>query len=74
MKIIFIINRFKYRELAFNNFLKIKKLNDYRIINLCGPYLFWIGYILYKLNFSKNFKFISCDGWPFLANEKSSES
>jgi hypothetical protein len=72
MKFIFIINRYKYRKLAFNNFLKIKTLNNYRIIDLSGPFFSWLGYLIYKLNLSDKFKFISCDGWPFLSNEKNS--
>ena len=72
MKFIFIINRYRYRKLAFNNFLKIKSINGYRIINLSGPFISWLGYLLYKFNFSNKFKFISCDGWPFLSNEKNS--
>tara|TARA_B100000902_G_C27290221_1_gene906693 strand:- start:302 stop:1294 length:993 start_codon:yes stop_codon:yes gene_type:complete len=72
MKIIFIINRYKYRKLAFNNFLKSKILNGYRLIVLSGPLLSWLGYLIYKLNLSNKFKFISCDGWPFLSNEKNS--
>jgi len=70
MKFIFIINRYKYRKLAFNNFLKIKILNGFRIVDLSGPLLSWLGYLFYKINFSKKIKFISCDGWPFLSNEK----
>ncbi len=72
MKFIFIINRYKYRKLAFNNFLKNKILNSYRLINLNGPFFSWLGYLIYKLNLSDKYKFISCDGWPFLSNEKNS--
>ena len=72
MKAIFIINRYKYRKLAFNNFLKNKILNSYRLINLNGPFFSWLGYLIYKLNLSDKYKFISCDGWPFLSNEKNS--
>lgn len=72
MKAIFIINRYKFRRLAFNNFLKIKNLNNYKIIDLSGPFFSWLGYLLYKLNLSNKSKFISCDGWPFLSNEKNS--
>ena len=69
MKFIFIINRYKYRKLAFNNFLKTKILNGYRLIVLSGPLFSWLGYLIYKFNLSDKFKFISCDGWPFLFNE-----
>ncbi len=72
MKFIFIINRYKFRRLAFNNFIKIKIINGYRIVDLSGPLLSWLGYLIYKINFSKKFKFMSCDGWPFLSEEKNS--
>ena len=72
MKAIFIINRYKYRKLAFNNFLKTKNLNNHRLIDLSGPFLSWLGYLMFKLDLSDKFKFISCDGWPFLSNEKNS--
>ena len=71
-KIIIFIFRYKFRQLAFNNFSKNKRLGQYYFVNLSGNYLSWIGLILYKLNFSKNFKFISCDGWPLLSNQKNS--
>jgi len=71
-KIIFFIFRYKFRKLAFNNFLKTKILNDYRLIVLSGPFFSWLGYLIYKFNLSDKFKFISCDGWPFLFNEKNS--
>ncbi len=71
-KIIFFIFRYKFRQLALNNLCKNKKLDEYYIINLSGPYLSWFGFLLYKLNFFKNFRFISCDGWPFLLNQKNS--
>ena len=71
-KIIFFIFRYKYRRLALNNLLKMNKMSDYYLINLSGPYLYWIGYLIYKINLFKKFKFISCDGWPFLSNEKNS--
>ena len=38
MKFIFIINRYKFRKLAFNNFIKIKIINGYRIVDLSEPY------------------------------------
>jgi hypothetical protein len=55
-----------------NNFLYSKKIGFYRIVNLTGPILSYIGYLIYKLDISKNFKFISCDAAPFLRNEQSS--
>ncbi len=71
-KIIFFIFRYKFRQLALNNLCKNKKIGDYYTINLSGPLLSWFGFLLYKLNLFKNFKFVSCDGWPFLFNQKNS--
>lgn len=71
-KIIFFIFRYKLRRLALNNILQANKIGDFHIINLSGPYLSWFGLILYKINLFKNFKFISCDGWPFLNNTNNS--
>jgi hypothetical protein len=69
-KIIFLIFKSKYRKVALNNFLYSKKIGPYRIVNLSGVILSYIGYLIYKLDISKNFKFISCDGSPFLKNEQ----
>jgi len=55
-----------------NNFLYSKKIGSFRIVNLSGPVLSYIGYLIYKLNLSKKFKFISCDATPFLENEQNS--
>ena len=71
-KIIFFVFKYKFRKLALNNLLTQKKMNDHIFVNLSGPYLCWFGIIIYNLNLFKNFKFISCDGWPFLANESNS--
>ena len=69
-KFIFIIFKRRYRNIAMNNFLYSKKIGTYRIVNLSGLILSYIGYFIYKLNLSKNFKFISCDATPFLENER----
>ena len=69
-KLIFFIFRYKFRVLALNNLLQSKRIGDYNLINLSGPYLSWFGFLIYKMNLSKNFKFISCDGWPYLNKEK----
>ena len=71
-KFIFIIFKRRYRKIAMNNFLYSKKIGTYRIVNLSGLILSYIGYFIYKLNLSKNFKFISCDATPFLENERNS--
>jgi hypothetical protein len=70
-KFLFFIFRYKFRKLALNNLIKVKKIDNYYLINLSGPYLYWAGYLIYKLNIFKNFYFISCDGWPNL-NKKNS--
>lgn len=72
--IVFFIFRYNFRKLAFNNFLQRKQFKDYILINLSGPYLSWLGLILYKLNISNKFKFISCDGWPYLKKEENSKN
>ena len=72
MKIIFFIFRYKFRRLALNNFIKINNSENYKFVDLSGPYLSWIGFLIYKLNLSKKIRFISCDGLPFLKNEKNS--
>jgi hypothetical protein len=71
-KFIFLIFKRRYRKIAMNNFLYSKKIGSYRIVNLSGLILSYIGYLIYKLNISKNFKFISCDATPFLENERNS--
>ena len=72
--IVFFIFRYNFRKLAFNNLLQRKKFKDYILINLSGPYLSWLGLILYKLNISNKFKFISCDGWPYLKKDENSKN
>ena len=67
-KIIFFIFRYKFRRQALNNLLTLSTVGNYRIVNLSGPFISIIGLLIYKLNLSKNFKFISCDGWPHLSN------
>ena len=71
-KFLFFIFRYKFRVLALNNFLRSKKIGNYHLINLSGPFLSWIGLFIYKLDLFNNFKFISCDGWPYLNKEKNS--
>ena len=71
-KFIFLIFKRRYRRIAMNNFLYSKQIGSYRIVNLSGPFLWFIGYLIYKLNISKNFKFVSCDANPFLENIQNS--
>ncbi len=70
-KFLFFIFRYRLRELALNNLICVKKIGNFNLVNLSGPYLCWVGFLIYKLNFFKNFNFISCDGWPNL-NKKNS--
>ena len=72
MKLFVFVFKYRFRRSAFNNFLKIKNLNNYRILDLSGPLKYYlIGFpllILNKLLLSKSIVFISCDGKPFLKN------
>ena len=70
-KFLFFIFRYKFRELALNNLLQEKKIGQFSIINLSGPYLSWLGLLIYKLDIFENFNFISCDGWPYLSKKNS---
>ena len=62
----------RFRKIAFNNFLKIKKIKNYRIIDLSGPFKFFLFskllIILISIlpNVFKNITLISCDGQPFI--------
>jgi hypothetical protein len=68
---IFIFKR-RYRNFFLNNFIKNKKIKNTFIINLSGPFLSLIGYLLYLLINKKKIVFISCDGIPFLYKEYNS--
>jgi hypothetical protein len=67
----FIIFVFKssYRSLALNNFIKTKKLENFFIINLSGPFMHLFGRLIYKYLKFNNVIFVSCDGHPFLYDE-----
>ena len=62
----------RLRKVAWNNFLKIKKIKNYRIIDLSGPikYFLFSQLLIFIINlFHKkldNFILISCDGLPFI--------
>lgn len=68
----FFIFKYRFRRAAFNNFLKLKKIKNYRIIDLSGPFkYFLLSKILIKIVqiFPKNFDnivLVSCDGIPFI--------
>jgi len=61
--LIFFIFRSRYRRSNLNNFLKIKRIGDYKFINLSGPYFYWLGKLFILLKFGKG---ISCDGNPII--------
>ena len=71
MKFVFFIFKSNHRRLTFNNFIKLKKIKNFKFLNLSGPFLSKIGRFIYYLNLSKNFYFISCDGNPFLKKKNS---
>ena len=62
----------RLRKVAWNNFLKIKRIKNYRIIDLSGPVKFFVfSRLLIFINnlFYKkisNLILISCDGLPFI--------
>jgi len=68
----FFIFKYNFRKPAFNNFLKLKKIKNYRIINLSGPLKYYLlSKVLIKLVqlYPKKFDniiLISCDGRPFI--------
>ena len=69
MKIIFVFKH-RFRQNSLNNFLKLKKIKDFKFINFSGPLLSIIGKFLYLILRSKNIIFISCDGLDFLKREQ----
>ena len=68
----FFIFKYNFRKNTFNNFLKIKKVKNFRVFDLSGPfkyYLFgkFISFFIQKFNlFFKNCTLISCDAKPLL--------
>ena len=38
----FFIFKFRFRRAAFNNFLKLKKIKNYKIIDLSGPFKYYL--------------------------------
>ena len=65
----------RLRKVAWNNFLKIKKIKNYRMIDLSGPikYFLFSQLLIFIVNlFHKkldNLILISCDGLPFIRNK-----
>ncbi len=64
--------KYRFRKTAFNNFLNIRQIKNYKIIDLSGPFKFFLfsKLLIFIINyFSKlftNVTLISCDGLPFL--------
>ena len=62
----------RFRKIAFNNFLKIKQIKDYKVLDLSGPFKFFFfsRLLIFVVNlFPKIFEnvtLISCDGRPFI--------
>ena len=72
MKFFFFVFKYNFRKNSFNNFLKINKIKNYRVINLSGPFRYylcgkWIIFLIQKFNyFFENTVLISCDAQPLL--------
>lgn len=64
--------KYRFRKIAFNNFLKIREIKNYKIIDLSGPFKYFLFsklLIFVVTSFAKVFKnitLISCDGLPFI--------
>ena len=72
MKYLIFIFKHRFRKNSLNNILRCKKIKDTRIIDLSGPYFYFLGKILYFFIRSKKVVFISCDGLDFLKRESNS--
>ena len=70
MKYLIFVFKHRFRQNSLNNFLKSKKIKDFKIINFSGPLLSILGKFLYLIIRSKNIIFISCDGLDFLKREQ----
>ena len=71
-KLFIFVFQHRFRKIAFNNFLKIKKIKNYKVLDLSGPYkyIFFSRLLIFLITtFSKIFRnvtLISCDGRPFI--------
>ena len=63
MKIIFFAFKHRYRFKDLNNFLHSRKYGQYLIINLSGPFKYYLSKIFMFLKIGK---YISCDGRPII--------
>ncbi len=67
MKIIFFAFKHRYRFKDLNNFLHSRKYGQYLIINLSGPFKYYLSKIFMFLKIGK---YISCDGKPIIKDHK----
>ena len=67
MKIIFFAFKHRYRFKDLNNFLHSRKYGQYLIINLSGPFKYFLSKIFMFLKIGK---YISCDGKPIIKDHK----
>jgi len=64
--------KYRFRKTAFNNFLNIRQIKNFKIIDLSGPFKYFLlsRILIFIINLSSNlfsnFTLISCDGLPFL--------
>jgi len=71
-KFFFFVFKHRHRRASFNNFLQIKKVNNFKIYDLSGPIKYFLfGKIIIFLvqnfnNIFKNYVLISCDAEPIL--------
>ena len=70
MKYLVFVFKRRFRQRSLNNFLKSKKIKNFKIIDFSGPLLSFLGKFLYLILRSKKIIFISCDGLDFLKREQ----
>mgnify|MGYP001242717657 CR=1 FL=1 len=68
MKLVFFAFKHRYRFKDLNNFLHSRLYGKYFLLNLGGPFKYFIAKIFLKINFGFA---ISCDARPLIKNEKS---
>ena len=66
IKIVLLLCRSRYRKQTLNNFSKNSLYGNFLILSFCGPFFFFLGKLLHKLNI---FKSISIDGNPTIKED-----
>ena len=68
VKLFIIIFKYRFRNQAFNNFIKRKKIQNNFLLNLSGPIRHILFYKIFKFisKFFSNTCLISCDGLPLI--------